>query len=142
MTVLVQVLLILHFLGLAMGLSVSLANLVMSMVIARAAPQEKPILGRFPPRMSPVGYAGLTILWITGLLLVLTKFGGFSRLPPLFYVKLAAVVLLTITILYIAGQERKIRNGDMAAMARIQRAGKIAGMLAVIAIVFAVLTFG
>ncbi len=142
MTGLIRVLLILHFVGLAMGLSVSIANLVMSLIIARAAPPEKPILGRFPPMMSRVGYAGLTTLWVTGLLLVFTKYGGFSRLPPQFLFKLSAVVLLTVTILYIAGQERRIRKGDMTAIARIERAGKIAGTLALLAIVFAVLTFG
>jgi hypothetical protein len=142
MTGVIRVLLILHFVGLAMGLSVSFANLVMRGIINRAAPPERAILGRFPPAMSRVGHAGLTLLWVTGALLVFTKYGGFSRLPPQFFIKLSAVVLLTVTVLYIAGQERRFKNGDLTAIPRIERAGKLAGLLALIAIVFAVLTFG
>ncbi len=50
-----QVLLISHFVGLAMGLSVSFSNLVMSRLIARAPVAEKAVLGRFPPVMSRIG---------------------------------------------------------------------------------------
>jgi hypothetical protein len=47
----------LHFLGLALGFSVSFANIVMGVLIARAAPAEKAVPGRFPPLMSLVGKA-------------------------------------------------------------------------------------
>jgi hypothetical protein len=49
-----RLLLILHFLGLALGFSVSIANLVMSRLISKAPPPEKPVLGRFLPAMSRV----------------------------------------------------------------------------------------
>ena len=82
-----QVLLILHFLGLAMGLSVSIANTVMSILIAKAARPEKAILGRFPPVMSRIGKIGLSTLWVTGLILVYTKWGGFANLTWPFFVE-------------------------------------------------------
>ena len=74
-----QALLILHFLGLAMGLSVSFANIVMGGLIARAAPAEKAVLGRFPPVMSRIGRAGLTLLWVSGVILLYTKWGASGR---------------------------------------------------------------
>ena len=49
-----QILLILHFLGLTMGFSVTFAGMVMSGLIAKAAPPEKAALGRFPPLMMRV----------------------------------------------------------------------------------------
>jgi len=67
MDILNTILLILHFLGLAMGLSVSFSMMVMGGLIKKAAPSEKAVLGRFPPMMSRVGHIGLALLWISGL---------------------------------------------------------------------------
>jgi hypothetical protein len=75
----VQILLILHFLGLAMGFSTNFASFVMLGLIAKAAPQERAVLGRFPPIMSRVGEIGLALLWATGLLLVWAQWGGLDR---------------------------------------------------------------
>lgn len=136
-----QFLLILHFLGLALGFSVSFANMMMSGLIAKAAPPEKAVLGRFPPTMSQLGRTGLALLWITGVILVYTRWGGFAALPWEFHVKVAAVVLLTITTEYIHRLERLSRKGEPSLVARIETFGKVATGLALIALVFAVLTF-
>lgn len=141
MTTVNQTLLFLHFLGLAMGFSVSLANMTMSGLIARAAPPEKAVLGRFPPLMSRFGTIGLAILWITGVILVYTRWGGFSTLPWEFYVKVGAVVLLTVTTATIHRWERRLGDGELSALPRIETLGKIATVLALVALVFAVLTF-
>lgn len=133
-----QILLILHFLGLAMGLSTSFASFVTLGLIARAAPQEKAVLGRFPPVMSRVGETGLALLWATGLLLVWTRWGGFGSLPWTFYVKLTAVVTLTATLWRIHSLGGKAQAGDAAAAARIPVFGRVA---ALVALIFAVLTF-
>ena len=141
MNALNQALLFLHFVGLALGFSVSVSNIVMGGVIARAAPSEKPVLGRFPPVMSTAGTIGLGLLWITGATLVYTKWGGFRSLPWQFDVKIAAVVLLTITTRYIHHLQRAIETGGAAVMARIESFGKLATVLAAVALLFAVLTF-
>ena len=62
MNTLNQALLILHFIGLAMGFSASFANMAMSGLIARAVPPDKAVLGRFPPIMSRIGTIGLALL--------------------------------------------------------------------------------
>lgn len=137
-----KILLILHFIGLAMGLSVTFANIVMAGIIDKAAPAEKSILGRFPLAMSRVGYIGLTLLWITGLTMVFTRWNGFQYLPsPAFHIKFTAVVLLTVAVIFIRVLELRIRRGDTAAIARIQVAGKVAALFALIAVIFAVWTF-
>jgi hypothetical protein len=137
-----NVLLMIHFLGLAMGLSTGFANMVMAGLIAKAAPAEKPVLGRFPPAMSRIGVVGLTLLWISGISIVMTRYGTFSILPRPFIVKLASVVLLTLAVIYINILMPRAQRGDAAAMARIQTLGKLTGPLALIAIIFAVITFG
>lgn len=136
-----QVLLILHFLGLAMGLSVSFSNMVMGGLMAKAAPTEQLVLARFPPMMTRVGDIGLTLLWITGLTLVFTKYSGFGVMPWQFHVKLTAVVILTALIGYIHALMRQARTGNPAAAARIPTVGRITFLVAVTAVVFAVLTF-
>ena len=139
-----QFLLILHFLGLAMGLSVSFANIVMVGLINKAAPGERPVLGRFPPAMSRVGTIGLTLLWATGLTMFFTKWGGFGNLgsmPWQFHLKLGLVVVLTGVVTYIHALERKVKAGDASAMTRLQAVAKIATLLAVVIVVLAVLSF-
>ncbi len=51
-------------------------------------------------------------------------------------------MLLTAIVVYIHRLERLAQRGDAAATVRIEPAGKLATSLAVIAVVFAVLTFG
>jgi uncharacterized membrane protein len=136
-----QALLVLHFIGLTLGLSVSFASIAMQLVMAKSAPADRAVLARFPPVMSRFGKAGLALLWVTGLTLLFTKWGGFGVLPWTFHVKLTAVVLLTITVGVIHRFEGRVRAGDASAIGKIQTAGKVAMALALVAVIFAVLTF-
>jgi uncharacterized membrane protein len=135
-----QLVLFLHFLGLALGFATSFANMSMSRVMAEASLQERAVLGRFPPVMSRIGKIGLALLWVTGLMLWQTKW-SFASWPWQFHAKLTSVVLLTVTVTYIHWQERKLQRGDISAAARIGTAGKFAMIWALLALAFAVLTF-
>jgi len=115
---------------------------VMAGLIAKAAPQDKAVLGRFPPAMAKVGAIGLALLWISGISIVMTRYGSFAILPRPFIVKLTAVVLLTLIVAYIHILMPRAQRGDAAATARIRVLGMITGPLAIIAIIFAVITFG
>jgi hypothetical protein len=136
-----QALLVLHFIGLGMGLSVSFGNIVALGLITSAAPPDKRVLARFPPAISKVGQAGLALLWITGATMAYTKWSGIGSMPWTFHVKLTAVVLLTLVVVYITRLEARIHRGDAAAAAQIQTIGKVASLCALTAIIFAVLTF-
>jgi len=136
-----QILLILHFLGLAMGFSVSFAGMVMGAMIARAKPEERPVLGRFLPVMSRVGDIGLVLLWGSGLSLLYLKWGGFANVPPTFHAKITLVVALTLLVGYIHALQARVKRGDSTVQGRIQTAGKFAFLVAVGIVVLAVLTF-
>lgn len=136
-----RVLLSLHLLGLALGLSVPFSNIVMQSLIAKAAPAEQPILGRFPPAMIRVGDIGLVLLWITGPILLFTKHNGFAGLSPAFHVKLTAVVVLTLGVGFIHGNMKKAATGDAAAISRVQTTAKVTLLAALTALVGAVITF-
>lgn len=135
-------LVIVHFVGLAMGLGSGFAQMVMAGLMAKASPQDKAVLARFPPAMGKIGVIGLGLLWITGLSIIKTRYGTFSILPQTFIYKLTAVVLLTLAVGAIQVLQRRAQKGDMAAMARMQMLGRLTGPLALIAIIFAVITFG
>jgi len=144
MEALIPYLLVLHFLGLAMGLSVSFSNMVMGAIIAKAQPAEKPVLGRFPPMMSRVGNIGLAFLWLSGLGLLQIKWGGFANmgsLPWQFHAKLLLVVILSGLVGFLQAQARKLTPGDTAGMARLQMFGKVAFVTAVTIVILAVWAF-
>jgi len=136
-----RLLLILHFLGLAMAFATGFANLTMTVLINRAEPVERPVLARFPPLMARFADVGLTLLWVTGLTMVYTKYGGFGVLPWPFHVKLTCVVILTVLLGYIHMLMARARKGDAAAAARIPVIGRLNVTLGVIIVVFAVLSF-
>lgn len=136
-----ETLLILHFLGFAMGLTVPFANIIMAGLIAKAQPNERPILGRFPFAVALIGNIGLVLLWTTGPALLFTKYDGFAGLPWQFHAKLTAVLVLTLGVGFIHMNKRKALAGDTAAMARIQATAKLTMLSALTALVFAVLTF-
>lgn len=136
-----QVLIILHFLGLVMGFATGIANDVMTGVISRAAPHDRAVLSRFPPVMARVGKAGIVLLWASGLTLVFVKWGGLTTLPWTFYVKLAAVIVLTGAVTRAHFLGRRIMAGDTAAAAGMPMLGRIAMLSALTALVFAVITF-
>jgi hypothetical protein len=136
-----RTLLILHFLGLGMGLSVTFGHIAIQGLIARAAPNEKAVLGRFAPAIGRVGNIGLAVLWLTGLTMAYSKWNGIGSMPWTFHVKLTAVVLLTVVALIATGLEKRVQRGDTAALSRLQTIGPLASVFALVAVIFAVMTF-
>lgn len=140
-----NLLLILHFFGLAMGLAVPFSNMVMMGLMSKASAPDQSVLARFPPAMSRVGDIGLALLWISGLGMLFYRYGGFEGLAGLgwtLHVKLTAVVILSGLVGYMHTLMRKARNGDAAAAAMMPKVGRAMFLMAVTAVVFAVATFG
>ena len=139
-----QGLLILHFLGLAMGLSVPFANIALRQVASKAAPAEIPVLMRFPPIIARIGSMGLGLLWITGLSMLFNKWGGFANIgnmPWQFHVKLTLVIILSGLVGYLQVLERRLRKGEMSLLPTMQKLGMFSFLLGISIVVFAVLAF-
>lgn len=137
-----QVLLVLHFLGMALGLSASIANvLVVGRLMAAASPADRAVLARVPPMMGHIGGGGLILLWVSGLALVFTRWGGFGSLPGIFHAKVTGVVLLTGLVGFTHALQKRARLGDASAPARLASAGRVMLLLGVAIVVLAVLTF-
>jgi hypothetical protein len=135
-----EILLILHFFGLGAGFASSIGNFTVVQLI-QAAPGDAPVLGKVQPVLARVGQVGLGTLWVTGLILVWSKYGGPQNLDWAFWLKIVCVVLLTALAVYLNMTVQKVRAGDRAAAAMLPLFGRIAGGLLVLIVIFAVIAF-
>jgi hypothetical protein len=137
-----EMLLFLHFFGLMLGAAGGIGSGVI-MRRAMALPDEQAqTVRRLGPLLNTVALAGIALLWITGLILVWSKWNGFVNLPGAFWIKFVFVILLTV----FSGLARWIyvraRSGDMSLVPRLPVIGMAGGLSAVLAVLFAVYAFG
>ncbi len=138
-----QVLLFLHLLGLMMGAAGGIGNLVIMRVAPGVPPAEAAGLRRLPPILAKVAAGGLALLWVTGVILVWSKYGGIGNLPGMFWVKFIFVLLLTAATAAIEMTMAQMkRTGNMALGARLAKIGPVSGLSSLLAVFFAVLAFG
>ena len=135
-----DILLILHLLGFGAGFAASVGNFTIMQLI-QASPGDAPILTKVPPRLARVGQVGLAVLWVTGLIMVWSIYGGPQLLNWAFWVKIACVVALTGVAIFLDLTLRRVRAGDTAAAVNLPVFGRIAGILLLLVVIFAVLAF-
>jgi len=137
-------LLILHFIGLALGVGTGFAMLTLGLSTADMAPADR---GAFMRRASVItrnGAIGLTLLILSGVGLVMARgvqmvmaWGG-----PMFHVKLTLVAIMIGVFGYLQVLLRQSRSADgAAAAARIPIVSRVMLVLGVSVVVFAVLAF-
>jgi hypothetical protein len=134
------ILLILHFLGFGAGMAASVGNFSIQQLMA-ASPGDRPALAKVPPVLARVGQVGLALLWVTGLIMVWSIWGGPGALGWAFWLKIACVVLLTAVVVYLDLQIRKVKQGDTSAAVVLPLFGRIAAALLFLVVVFAVVAF-
>jgi len=142
MTWLNDLLLVLHFIGLVMGAGPGVANMVIMRTAATATPDGAAALRKVPPILVNVSTAGVVLLWITGLIMVWSVYGGPGNVSWAFWVKIVFVVILTVIVIAMQVTLAQIRKtGNMALAARMPKLGPLAGLTALLAVVFAVVAF-
>ena len=102
---------------------------------------EAKVVRGLGPLLANVAGAGVALLWITGLIMVWSKWDGIGSLPTLFWVKFVFVLSLTVVTGLIHMTYAEIRKGNVALAARLPRLGPMAGVSALLAVLFAVLAF-
>jgi hypothetical protein len=139
------VLLILHFIGLAMGVGTSFAAMALGISAKDLEPAER---GKFMLRAGPAvaknGSIGLALLLISGIGMWLTR--GVSEVMawggPAFHAKLTLIVILIGLFGYMQVLQKKAREGGgPAVMAKMPKVGGAMLLLGVSIIVCAVLAF-
>jgi hypothetical protein len=136
--------LIIHFVGLALGIGTGFAALTLGLATRGMPPAER---GEFMRRSSVLGKngsVGLLLLIVSGVGLMLGRgvdvvmaWGG-----PMFHIKLTLVVILIGAVGYLQVLMRKSRSADgAAAAARMPIVSRIVLLLGLSIVVFAVLAF-
>ncbi|MGB9140774.1 MAG: hypothetical protein WCB71_01085 [Aestuariivirga sp.] len=134
--------LFLHFVGLMLGAAGGFASAVlMRRALVLPADEAKVVRG-LGPILAKVSAIGVAVLWLTGLIMVWSKWDGFGSLPQLFWVKAIFILSLTVVIGLIHMTYGQIRQGNAAVAARLPKLGPLAGLSSLLAVLFAVLAFG
>jgi hypothetical protein len=136
-----EALLFLHLFGLLLGAGPGVAQNVIVRRAASAPPEQAQVLRGLGPVLANVSAVGIAILWITGLILVWSKYGGPGSLPATFWWKMLFVVILTLLAGFIHWTYAEVRRGNAAAAARLAIAGPATGISALLAVLFAVIAF-
>ncbi len=137
-----QVLVILHFLGFVAGIGLGMANMITGIRAGRTDPAVAPALRQLQPVFSKGAALALALLWLTGVLLIVTGPGAAVLARPLFTMKMLAVLLLTgLTVVALRQAARGKAAGTPPDPQRMKRLGM--GMLtaAIAALILAVLAF-
>ncbi len=136
-----DLMLIIHFIGLAMALGTGFANLFLGMVASKLEPAEK---GSFMSKtliLGRMGQIGLVLLILSGFYLMTPYWQALGAMP-LMIIKLILVALLVILVIIIILIVRKSKNeSNPALLAKIKPFGIMNFLLGVAIVVLAVLIF-
>ncbi len=136
-----DVYLILHFIGLAMGLGTSFANLFLGRSLSKLPREEAMKISMHTSVLVKMGLTGLGLLIVSGVLLLIPEWETLSHCA-FFLTKLALVAVLTFLILRINGHIQDAKIGDPEIhMAKIPLLGKLSFIISIIIVVLAVLVF-
>lgn len=137
-----NVLLFLHFVGLAMGFAGGIGSAVTMRFAGGASAEGAAALKRLPPVFINISAYGLLILWITGLVMIWSVYGGPQNLPGLFWLKIVFVVILTgLNGWHHAIYAQIRRTGDPSRGEALKIVGPASGLSALLAMAAAVFAF-
>ncbi len=141
MTALIDLLLWLHLMGLAMGAGVGIAMSRLGPKLIAAPAAERDQLWPLARYLTRMIVTGVVILIITGPLMLWLKFGDAAALGWSFSVKM---VFVTSTVVFVALNRwagARLARGDQRAAKLMSISGPLTGVSAVLATLFAVITF-
>lgn len=136
-----EIALILHFVGLAMGLGTSFAFMFLGIASARMEADEARKFRLNTLALSKMGHIGLTLLLVSGTYLMTPYWSSLSSMPML-TAKLILVLLLIGLIGLVTIATNKAKKGDAdAQFKKIEPLGKLSLITTLIIVMLAVYTF-
>ena len=133
--------LVLHFIGLAMGLGTSLGFMFLGIAAARMEPEKGRSFMMDVFALSRMGHVGLLLLLVSGIYLLWPFLPALGDMP-LLQAKLALFVVLGALIGIISGKARKAKSGDAEAQLKaIAPLGRLSLLTGLAIVVLAVLVF-
>lgn len=136
-----EAMLILHFIGLAMGLGTSFAHAFLGIATAKMTQEEVVRFRVHSLVLGNMGNIGIVLLVVSGLYLI-TPYWPVLTSMPLLMAKLALVLILIILIFAINRLTGKARAGAAERqLKKMEKLGKMTLLIALAIVVLAVLVF-
>ena len=133
--------LIIHFIGLTMGLGTGFAFMFLGMKAKKMDPDKANQLMADVNILNRMGDIGSALLILSGGFMMTPYWFSLYQMPTLM-AKLVGVVILMIIVAFINIYTKKgIKTGDVAYFQKVETLGKVSLPLGVIILVLAVLTF-
>lgn len=133
--------LILHFIGLTMGLGTGFAHAFLEIAAAKMSPEEVIKFRLHSLVLGRMGNVGIGLLIVSGLFL-LTPYWSVLSSMPLLMLKLALVMFLAALIGMINNLTRKAMQGDAAThLKKMEKLGKMTLPLSLVIVILAVYIF-
>ena len=136
-----KTLLILHMFGLSIGAGTGIYLAAVARHAARNLDQaeSRTLIPGVSGAISKVGSIGLALLILTGL--AMTEMMGMSALGTAFWVKMALVAAIVVYVGTAHSLARRMRNGDMRAVATMNAIKPVGPLLALLTMTAAVVAF-
>ena len=136
-----DVFLIIHLIGLAMGVGSSMAFMFLGIASSKMEKNEARQFTLNSLALSRMGHIGLALLVFSGLYLM-TPYWATLTAMPLMMLKLGGVVLLTLLIGLSSVIGKKAKQGDADVhLSKLNKVGKLSLLTALTIVVLAVLVF-
>ena len=132
--------LIIHFIGLAMGIGTSFAFMFLGMSGSKLGQDERVKFSMNTFSLARMGHIGLTLLILSGGYLM-TPYWGVLGSQPLLIAKLILVFTLVLCIVFLSLATSRVHKGDMSGFKRITALGRLALLMGLSIVVLAVLVF-
>jgi len=136
-----ELMLILHFLGLTMGLGTGFAHAFLGSITGKMSPEEAIKFRLNSLVLSRMGHTGIALLLISGFYLITPYWKVLSSFPLLMVkLGLVGVLIILITLIGIAG--RKAKQGDAEnQLKKMEFLGKLTLLVGISIVVLAVTIF-
>lgn len=136
-----ELLLIIHFIGLAMGLGTGFAHLFLGMASEKMSKEQSLDFSLKIQAVNKMGRIGTLLLLVSGVGLIIPMYDVILS-TPLLMLKLSCVVLLVVLLEILKGYCKKALNGEAEEyLAKMKKIGKITLPLSILIVVLAVLVF-
>ena len=132
--------LVLHFIGLTMGLGTGFSHAFLGIAVAKMPADEVNKFHLNTLVLSIMGHIGISLLLISGLYLV-TPYWKILFSSPLLMIKLSLVIMLLVLITFINLNAKKAKKGDVAALNKIAQLGKFTLITGITIVIIAVVFF-
>jgi len=136
-----NIMLIVHLLGLAMGVGTSFAFLFLGIAGSKMKKEEGKKFAINTLTLGTMGHIGLSMLIISGLYLM-TPFWGALGAMPMLIAKLLLVAVLTISVIVVSVYTRRAKKGETESnLKKIAALGKVTLLSGILIVILAVLIF-